>query len=544
MAESYYQVLSEAVAFFAEKGFTSEDEVRAWTERLRRAAEASLIPEADMVRQLREALTATYKRLVDGGQLLQLHPGISRFTYQRIAPRLRNELDRRIFASADLIKLNRRQAIDDTIKRLSGWITSVPPGGMPTESRRERTLQVRKPLAALPFRERRVIIDQGAKLVSAISETLAVDGGALAGQWRSVHRPGYKNRPEHLARDPHAGHRDGKVYVVRGNWAISEKLMTKGAGYTDEIERPAQLPYCFPGDTRVPFADGVRKGYRHWYSGDLTTIITDAGETLSATPNHPVLTPRGWVAIGALNEGDQIVKAADQRLSVLKPDDDQAVPSIAEIFASLDEGGIAGRVGGAAEQFHGDGSDSDVDVVAVERPLRFGRKASRGQGLQQLGLAVAQLGRAAIGAPDAFLMGCARAAASFMRCLGDALALIGGRVPVAEFAGFDAAAQRYAAFPEALGKSGTGRAEGLREREQAFPFEVATAKVVQVERRAWAGHVYNLETTGGWYVAQGIIVHNCSCRYTWIYTLAALPEDILTRKGKERLEAARALARA
>jgi hypothetical protein len=238
MAESFYDVLTESVAWFAEHGYTSAEELAAWQRRLREAAAASFIPESDMLDQLRAALAATYRRLVDQGQILQHHPGIQAFTYERIKPHLRAELDRRIFASADLIKLNRQQTIEDTIRRFSGWVSSVPASGSRVVDRREEKARIRKPLASAPYVERRVLIDQNAKLQSAIHDILAKDGGAIAGRWRAVHRPGYDNRPEHLARD-------GKVFAIRDCWALEKGLMNKGPnGYTDEIEQPAEFVYC------------------------------------------------------------------------------------------------------------------------------------------------------------------------------------------------------------------------------------------------------------------------------------------------------------
>src|SRR5262249_55483092 len=34
-------------------------------------------------------------------------------------------------------------------------------------------------------------------------------------------------------------------------------------------------------------------------------------------------------------------------------------------------------------------------------------------------------------------------------------------------------------------------------------------QVVAIETKQWSGHVYNLQTRGGWYSANGIIAHNC-----------------------------------
>lgn len=46
---------------------------------------------------------------------------------------------------------------------------------------------------------------------------------------------------------------------------------------------------------------------------------------------------------------------------------------------------------------------------------------------------------------------------------------------------------------------------------QAFAGDVVADRVLNVFRRSWSGHVYNLETSVGWYVANGIITHNCRC---------------------------------
>jgi hypothetical protein len=42
--------------------------------------------------------------------------------------------------------------------------------------------------------------------------------------------------------------------------------------------------------------------------------------------------------------------------------------------------------------------------------------------------------------------------------------------------------------------------------------QVASDRVVKVERVQWSGHVYNLTSAEGWYSADGFIVSNCDCR--------------------------------
>lgn len=237
-AESYYDVLTAAVSDMAEHGYDSAERLAYWQRRLRDAAEASLAPDADMTMMLRERLTRIYTGMVDGGELARFHPGIQRFTVDKLRPHLRPLLDRRILASADLIRLNKKQAVEKTLQRFAGWSTSIPPGGAAEPDKRRVKKDIRKSLTQLPFEQRRVLIDQGHKLVSSINDLVATDGGAIAGEWHSHWRqPGYNYRPDHKERDL-------RVYAIRGGWAMNQGLMTKGAGYVDEMTRPAEEPFC------------------------------------------------------------------------------------------------------------------------------------------------------------------------------------------------------------------------------------------------------------------------------------------------------------
>lgn len=237
--QSYYDVLTAAIRDMAEHGYDSAERIVYWQRMLREAAERSMLSEAEMTAQLREALQTVYRRQVDAGGLLKLHPGIGRFTLDKLRPHLHALLERRILASADLIRLNRRAAIDKTLQRFSGWGTSLPPGRAAQVDRRETARDVRKSLSRLPFEQRRVLIDQGHKLTSAINATVAQDGGAIAAEWHSHWRQaGYDYREDHKERD-------GRLFAVRGCWALEQGLMVPGPnGYTDQVTQPAEEPFC------------------------------------------------------------------------------------------------------------------------------------------------------------------------------------------------------------------------------------------------------------------------------------------------------------
>lgn len=238
-SDSYFDILNAAINDMSEHGYDSAERVVYWSQRIKDAGEKTMKSSAEMERMLREAMAAVYKRLIEKEQIISLHPGVSRFTLERIRPQLRAELDRRIMASAGLIKLNRQQAIEKTLQRFAGWATSIPKGGSRAVDKRDTKKDIRKSLVQLPFEERRVLIDQGHKLSASLSEILAKDTNAIAMVWKSHWREsGYDYREDHKERD-------GVCYAMRGAWAIDKGLMRAGgAGYYDEITSVGEEPFC------------------------------------------------------------------------------------------------------------------------------------------------------------------------------------------------------------------------------------------------------------------------------------------------------------
>jgi len=236
---AYNDILSEAIEDISLNGYDTPDRIAYWTERLRIAAEEQARKPDEMERMLQEAMRAIYTRLVEKGKALQYHQGIARFTLEKVRPELRGELDRRILAAADLIRLNRTEAIRNTLHRFQGWATSIPRGGLADVDRGKVKSDLKKPMQRLPYSERFVLTDQAHKLRASISEVLAQDGGALGGIWHSNWRQsGYQARITHKERDLN-------FYTMRDNWAIRAGLMKVGPyGYYDDITPVAFEPNC------------------------------------------------------------------------------------------------------------------------------------------------------------------------------------------------------------------------------------------------------------------------------------------------------------
>ena len=238
MASSLREALEEAIRYYTEYGYNNGEKLSLWMRRLHAVARQDSPSPDELQERMRRAMDTYFRRATSYSATRRRHPGIHRFTIDQIVPRLRPELSLRIQASASLIKRNREQAIEKTLQRFEGWATSVPPGGSRVVDKGDVKKEVAKALRQLSYEERRVAIDQGAKLISNINSVIADQCGAISGMWRSHwRRPGYNYRPDHKERDM-------KFYAIRNSWAMEKGYLNKGAGYMDEMTAAAEEPFC------------------------------------------------------------------------------------------------------------------------------------------------------------------------------------------------------------------------------------------------------------------------------------------------------------
>jgi SPP1 gp7 family putative phage head morphogenesis protein len=276
-------------------------------------------------------------------------------------------------------------------------------------------------------------------------------------------------------------------------------------------------PNCFPAGTVVS-GPVARASSARWYEGEIVQLRTRDGCELTVTPNHPVLTRRGWIAADLLSEGDHVVgSSGSERVPAgVDPDDYQRPALIEQVAETL--GGAASvttrRVPVAAEDFHGDGLDGEVSVVRTDRLLGGRREVALSQpfGHQCLGRTGVELQPlAGVGAFDFDLHRVGHSAPGFLggggvgspllrTPLGSHEAIRGSRVAAVDTGGFQGSGDRRSADPF-----------GLCERLDALAGSVAPDEIVEVRRFPFRGHVYNLQTDGEWYTANNIIVHNCRC---------------------------------
>ena len=168
-------------------------------------------------------------------------------------------------------------------------------------------------------------------------------------------------------------------------------------------------PNCLvPGGTVL--AEGVMAHSCREYDGPVITLVTSKGNRITVTPNHPILTPEGFVPAGMLQEGQEIIEATGEyRLLLGKAPNDINIPTpVEEIGHSIIQtcGGTTARVKGSPVQFHGDGiSDSEVNIVFSKGLVESELDPLRSEPLGKPGFPTAHFGRRFLFAKSAFFQG-------------------------------------------------------------------------------------------------------------------------------------------
>lgn len=272
---------------------------------------------------------------------------------------------------------------------------------------------------------------------------------------------------------------------------------------------------CFPGETLVESV-GVERSYRREYVGDLVRVTTVDGE-LTGTPNHPVLTGRGWVPLGQLQPGGDLVRGSyAERMRLRNPDIKRRPAKIAELFYTLSKFGVTERVAGTDVDFHGERPQSEVEIVSGHRLLWDRLEPELFQHpLQQVFVP------ADYGTRDLLAQSPRRR--EFMTMFGALLSSSRGvvsscsemraAVGVQDLPtipkGSRVASNSNASGNERLFEFGLADAQLVRQGEETAPAAVGLAQILRVERFAWRGRVYSLQTSSDEYIANGFIVHNC-----------------------------------
>lgn len=322
----------------------------------------------------------------------------------------------------------------------------------------------------------------------------------------------------------------------------SSRGFPSGVYRPDEVPRIPTHPHCFPAGTVVS-GPAVIGSAQRWFDGQLIEVITTDGHFLSCTPNHPILTDQGWIAAGLLNEGDNVAcgDLAERVQSLVYPNNNDRPSLIEDVAVSLGGSLLVATVTvpTSAEDFHGDGVGSEVSVIRTNGKLRRGVYTAIGEPASEELLSRRDAEPALLasdGIPAFLLKGFRAAANSGVSKRSKASQFFGRGLRNFELLRLWDAAHLNSSSSKSLVYRGPSNAERFGDGENRLATKIAANEVVsgqyvssvagsvslrwvrieQIRSKRFSGHVYNLQTVDGWYIANGIIVHNCRCFLTQV----------------------------
>jgi hypothetical protein len=295
---------------------------------------------------------------------------------------------------------------------------------------------------------------------------------------------------------------------VRPNHQVLDGVkLPKGDPRWARIRPPNGYNSILPGTMVEGVFDAASRAA---YSGPVVVLRTAGGAWLAVTPDHPVLTRRGFVEAKLVRQGDELVqhgpalqrfvgRAGNRPLAFPLPadggvDGEQVPPGIQDVFDAFAAQGV-GPVGASRLAV-----DLDGDAKAGYSQIRVVRP----DGLLRGDLA-AELARKLFGEPSLVQAHPAGAGG------GDAVpgawqAYRLGRPPDLD------------PLPEkAFGDKGARAAVTLGQLFDRSAGQVRFDQVVGVDVRAWSGHVYDLQSPNGTIVANGLVVSNCRCQVLRVF---------------------------
>lgn len=286
---------------------------------------------------------------------------------------------------------------------------------------------------------------------------------------------------------------------------------------------PPAHPLCFPAGTVVTSCGDISAQTKRWYAGKMIRFRIEGVEDLVCTPNHPILSSRGVIPACEFKKGDDFFFSSNPRhaATLIDPDNDN-VPSLIENISNalLMSGDVTSRrMKSAAEDFHGDGMIDDyVDIVRAAGGLKANIKGIISR-LKKVGkfafigteYSIPALRRTLYADSTNTLIlesgftpesGGTSSLGIFHSLFRSSLRVSNSHV---------VSAYRKSVTLEELSNRGTVTADCFGDLDARLPAFISTVKILDIQVFDFAAHVYNLETSTGFYFANGILSHNCKC---------------------------------
>ncbi|HPS03080.1 MAG TPA: hypothetical protein PLA90_16185, partial [Candidatus Sumerlaeota bacterium] len=284
------------------------------------------------------------------------------------------------------------------------------------------------------------------------------------------------------------------------------------------IQNPPLHPRCLIPETPV-FVPDELAAMVSTYIGPVVEITTASGRRLTVTTNHPLLGLDGFVAADQIREGDYLVNSPlfDGIIPVYPDQNNMPTTVEQEVRTFAESSGVSScRVPVSPEDLHGDAINvkGDVNIIATNRFLRGEIKSFQPQHIGKSSLGGRNVFGTSLNGQRNFSAVLFRLGLAAHRIMGGLCAgtpEFRGEAHSTDDIGVSWPTRGDSCFEDLSAHSSPVYSEVLRESQLRFPEFISTTKVVSVNIRSYSGHVYNLQSLSGLYIANGVLSSNCRC---------------------------------
>jgi hypothetical protein len=346
-------------------------------------------------------------------------------------------------------------------------------------------------------------------LLAKFNKAQYLDAGVPHYKWKCVHRPKDSSPNQHTPGNVRYYH--GILDGSNQRWDQPPKTDGKG-----NRNNPGEDYNCIPEDELVSLHAPTIKAFRRRYTGELTCLTTQTGETLRVTRNHPVLTLRGWIPAHLIELSDYLIQAPTQNSNIFIDDPQSWNSKAGELFSSFLQKGLSHRISGRTTWFHGDSTGEDINIVSLNRKLFDNKITIFNQEISNNILT----GTDSSGSRQGFF-------SSGFICRDHTSNSVMSRFSEFQFFGTrslrHSQIHRFGSSADINVMSQENSTNGTPTNFQFFsdrllarsilvhPNNFIFRKIKSIIRYSWTGFVHNFETITGWYSSNNLIVHNCRC---------------------------------
>lgn len=317
--------------------------------------------------------------------------------------------------------------------------------------------------------------------------------------------------------------------MLNGETKKTNEKFSNGLEYPgDPNGRPEEVYNCFVGETKVASDSDVVRSYKHKYDGKIISIKTAGGVQFSCTPNHPILTPRGWVAAELLKNRDNILVTHGENnvFSRVNPDVKHRFPRIDAIhkFGKKMRGQ---RACSLSVNFHGDVATSNVEIITHKRLLGDVRNTSGRNGIDKFLFKLSDKTLSCFGSLFKHFWSVCKTSFGFIGCKCKSLPFFKCGISHSCEHGFGTIANRDGVLTEYSINDLPADTIIDGELLDRLSSKVFIDTIVSVDVSVLSTHVYNLQTENGYYFVNSIMPHdaeksdgifaiakNCRCTMT------------------------------